>query len=173
MPTARNASETARSAPTDRSTNRARRRGSGGVFAVRDGVWRVDVEVSRDAVTGRRRRVSRTIHGTREDAEIALARLKVADHEKRLPAGTNARSVGAVFQLYLQAVDAGLIELAPSTVSTVRSAIRVMAAVELPDGRQFGSIRLAGSRGRTSSSSTAPCDRPERARRTCDGAPPC
>jgi integrase len=128
----------------DRSSKRARRRGSGGVFAVRDGVWRVDVEIGRDPVTGRRRRVSRTIHGTREDAEVALARLKVADHEKRLPTGgTNARSVAAVFQLYLQAIDAGLIELAPSTIATVRSATRIMAATELADGREFGAIRLS------------------------------
>lgn len=128
----------------ERSTKRARRRGSGGVFAVRDGVWRVDVEIARDPVSGHRRRVSRTIHGTREEAELALARLKVADHEKRLPTGgTNARSVAAVFQLYRQAIDAGLIELAPSTVATVRSATKVMAAVHLPDGREFGSIRLS------------------------------
>jgi integrase len=137
------AAKRARSAPTDGSSPRLRRRGSGGVFAVRDGVWRVDVEIGRDPVTGRRRRVSRTIRGTREDAEVALARLKVADHEKRLPSGTNARSVAAVFQLYRQAIDAGLIELAPSTIATVRSATKIMAAVRLPDGREFGSIRLS------------------------------
>lgn len=144
MAPAATTSRARRSLSVERSTKRARRRGSGGVFAVRDGVWRVDVEVGRDPVTGRRRRVSRTIHGTREDAEIALARLKVADHEKRLPTGgTNARSVGAVFQLYLQAVDAGLIELAPSTIATVRSATRVMSATGLADGREFGKIRLS------------------------------
>ena len=126
------------------STTRPRRRGSGGVVAVRDGVWRVDVEIGRDPVTGRRRRVSRRVRGTREDAEVALARLKVADHEKRLPTGgTNARSVAAAFQLYNQAIEAGLIELAPSTRATVRSAARIMSAVELPDGREFGSIRLS------------------------------
>jgi integrase len=111
---------------------------------VRDGVWRVDVEVGRDPVTGRRRRVARVIHGAREDAEIALARLKVADHEKRLPSGgTNARSVRAVFQLYLQAVDSGLIELAPATVVTSRSAAKRMCSTDLADGRTFGDIRLS------------------------------
>jgi integrase len=111
---------------------------------VRDGVWRVDVEIGRDAVTGRRRRVARVIHGTREDAEIALARLKVADHEKRLPrGGSNARSVRAAFQLYLQAVDSGLIELAPATVVTSRSASKRMCSTELADGRTFGDIRLS------------------------------
>ncbi|MHB8294592.1 MAG: hypothetical protein ACYDH5_08195 [Acidimicrobiales bacterium] len=79
-----------------RGSTRRRKRGSGGLFPLREGVWRVDVEASRYPVTGRRRRVSRTVTGTRRDAEVTLARLKVADHEKRLPAGgTNARSVGA------------------------------------------------------------------------------
>ncbi len=126
------------------SDRRLRRRGSGGVFAVRDGVWRVDVEVARDPVTGRRRRVSRYVHGTREDAEVALARLRVADHEKRLPrGGTNARSVAAAFQLYLQAVDSGLVELAPTTAVTTRCAARRMRSTVLADGRTFGDIRLS------------------------------
>ena len=42
---------------------------------MRHGVWRVAAEIDRDPVTGRRRRVARVIHGTREDAEVALARL--------------------------------------------------------------------------------------------------
>jgi hypothetical protein len=70
----------------------------------------VDVEVHRDPVTGQRRRVSRRIEGTREEAELALARLRVADHERRLPTGgTRARSVKAAFQIYEQAVESGLI----------------------------------------------------------------
>lgn len=149
---ARNSSEPSKGSAADdgrqpssgpRRATRLRKRGSGGILAVRDGVWRVDVEVARDPVTGRRRRVSRTVYGTREDAEVALSRLKVADHEKRLPAGTNARSVAAAFKLYRQAVDAGLIELAPSTILTVRSASKVLSAAELPDGRRFGDIRLS------------------------------
>jgi len=102
------------------------------------------VEVSRDPVTGRRRRVSRTVAGTRRDAEVTLARLRIADHEKRLPAGgTNARSVGAAFQLYQQAVDLGLIELAPRTRVTVRSAANTMSSTRLADGRAFGDLRLS------------------------------
>jgi integrase len=104
----------------------------------------VDVEVHRDPVTGRRRRASRYVHGTREDAEIALARLKVADHERRLPrGGTSARSVRAAFQLYLQSVESGLIELAPRTVVTTRSAANTLSMTELPDGRLFGDVRLS------------------------------
>ncbi len=129
---------------TANSKSRSRQRGSGGIFEVRDDVWRVDVEVHRDAVTGRRRRVSRYVHGTRDDAEIALARLKLADHERRLPTGgTSARSVRACFQLYLQSVESGLIELAPRTVVTTRSAANAMSTTELPDGRLFGDVRLS------------------------------
>jgi integrase len=111
---------------------------------VRDGVWRVDVEVARDLVTGRRRRVARVIHGTREDAEVALARLRVANHEKRLPTGgTSARSVAAVLQLYQQSVASGQIELAPSTANTVRWTTKMLTNLELADGRRFGDVRLS------------------------------
>jgi len=121
-----------------------RKRGSGGIFVVREGVWRVDVEIARDSVTGRRRRASRYVRGTREDAEIALARLKVADHEKRLPTGgTSARSVAAALDLYQRTAETGSLELAPKTVVTSRSAIRVMESMVLPDGRTFGDIRLS------------------------------
>lgn len=58
-------------APTMR---RKRTKGSGGIFAVRDGVWRVDVEVA-PTPSGERRRVSRTVDGTRSDAEMVLAEL--------------------------------------------------------------------------------------------------
>lgn len=129
---------------TNSAARGRRKRGSGGITAVREGVWRVDVEVHRDPVTGQRRRVSRRIDGTREEAELALARLRVADHERRLPTGgTRARSVKAAFQLYEQAVESGLIELAPSTVSTLRSAAKVMSSTVLPDGRTFGDVRLS------------------------------
>jgi len=99
---------------------RRRNRGSGGIIPIGDGIWRVDVEAHRDPVTAARRRVSRTVRGTREEAEIALARLKVADHERRLPtSGTRARSVEAAFDLYLGAVEAGVVELAPKDIRHV------------------------------------------------------
>ncbi|MCC6225872.1 MAG: hypothetical protein IT195_05660 [Microthrixaceae bacterium] len=100
--------------------------------------------IGRDSVTGKRRRASRTVEGTARDAEVALARLKVADHERRLPSGgTRAHSVGAALDQYLEAIAHGLIELAPSTVLTSRSAIRTMKAIEMPDGRVFGNVRLS------------------------------
>jgi integrase len=124
--------------------DRRRRRGSGGIVEVADATWRVDIELPRDAVTGRRRRVSRTIRGTREEAELALSRLRVAGHERRLPSGgTNARSVGAAMDLYLHTAESGSLELSPKTITTTRSAIRVMKEAELSDGRRFGAIRLS------------------------------
>ena len=60
-----------------------------------------------------------------------------------LRGGTRAHSVGAALDQYLESIDQGLIELAPSTILTSRSAIRTMKAIEMPDGRQFGNVRLS------------------------------
>ena len=121
-----------------------RAKGSGGITELRPGVWRVDVEVGRDSVTGRRRRVSRTIHGDRDDAEAALSKLKVADHERRLRRpGTRARTVRAALEAYLDDIETGVIEMAPKTVVTTRSSIKTMCDTRLADGRHFGNILLS------------------------------
>jgi site-specific recombinase XerC len=84
------------------------------------------------------------VKGNQEEAELVLARLKVAGHQKRLPSGgTNARSVGAALDLYREAATSGSLELSPNTISATRSAVRVMMDLELVDGRQFGAIRLS------------------------------
>ena len=125
-------------------SDRRRQRGSGGVKSVRDGVFLVDIEISRDPITGQRRRISRQIQGTREDAEVALAKLKVADSDGRMPRpGTKARTVRAALDAYVADAEAGIIELAPKTVVTSRSARNTMCATQLSDGRNFGSIRLS------------------------------
>lgn len=127
-----------------KSSQHRRQRGSGGVFQLGDGVWKVDIELPRDAVTGRRRRPSRTIRGTREEAELALSRLKTAGDQKRLPTGgTNARSVAAAMDQYLEAARSGSLELAPKTITTSCSAAKVMSNTTLADGRRFGAIRLS------------------------------
>ena len=127
-----------------KSPQHRRQRGSGGVFQLADGVWKVDIELPRDTVTGRRRRPSRTIRGTREEAELALSRLKTAGDQKRLPSGgTNARSVAAAMDQYLAAARSGSLELAPKTVTTSCSAAKVMSNTTLADGRRFGAIRLS------------------------------
>lgn len=123
---------------------RLRPRGSGGVLPVRDGVWRVDVEAPRDPETGRRRRTSRFVDGTREEAELALAQLRVAAHQRRLPTGkARPRSARAVLEAYVREAESGRIELAPSTVVTTRSASKTMAETRLSDGTMFGDLRLS------------------------------
>jgi len=120
-----------------------RAKGSGGIFRIRPGVWRVDIELPRDKVTGRRRRTSRYVEGSRAEAELVLARLRVADHERRLPTGgTSVRSVRAAFDAYLTAAETGGIELAPSTLLTTRSAANTMCRAPLLNGRQFGQVSL-------------------------------
>lgn len=107
------------------------------------GVWRIDVEISRDALTGKRRRVARTVHGSRADAELVAAKLKIAGHSKVLVVGkTSATSVGELMEKFLAAMESGEIELAPTTVVTSRSAIKTMDRAWLPDGQRFGAIRL-------------------------------
>lgn len=121
-----------------------RSHGAGGIVAIADGVWRVDVEIAADPVTGARRRVSRRVRGSRVDAEVALARLRVADHDGRLPRpGTRARSVGAALEEYLHDARIGVVELAPKTVVTTRSAVTTMSKTVLADGRRFGDVSLA------------------------------
>lgn len=123
---------------------RLRPRGTGGVIAVREGVWRIDVEAPRDPETGRRRRSSRFVYGTREEAELALAQLRVAAHQRRLPTGkSRPRSVRKVLEAYVAEAEAGRIELSPSTVVTSRSASNTMARTRLSDGTLFGDLRLS------------------------------
>jgi len=45
--------------------------------------------------------------------------------------------------LHLDAAESGTLELTPKTITTSRSAIRVMSEAELSDGRRFGTIRLS------------------------------
>lgn len=127
-----------------RRTGSLRSRGSGGIRLVRPGVYRVDLEIHRDPITGHRRRVSRTVYGTREDAEVALASLRVADHQDRLPqTATNARTVRELLKLYVQEAADGKVKLAPKTIVTSRSAVNTMSKTVLPDGRVFGDLRLS------------------------------
>ena len=122
---------------------RRRPYGAGGVREVRAGVWLVDVELPRDPETRKRRRVSRTIVGTREDVDLELAQLKVTASQRRAPSGPlRARSVQAALEGYVKDARAGRIELAPKTIVTTTS-VRTMSKQMLSDGRRFGDIRLA------------------------------
>lgn len=135
-------SEPRRPGRRTRATGR-RRRGSGGITPVAEGVWRVDVEVGRDPSTGARRRVSRRVRGTKEDAELALAQLRVADAQGRVrPHTARPNTVQAALDTYLADVDRGDIVLAKRTIVTSRSARNTMTDVVLSDGRRFGDVSL-------------------------------
>jgi integrase len=69
------------------------RSASGSITRIDDARYRVSVELS--PVDGKRRRVSRTVRGTRQDAEIELARLKL---ENCKPTNHTRMTVGEFWQ---------------------------------------------------------------------------
>lgn len=56
---------------------------SGHVRSRGPNTWQVFVSVGTDPVTGRRRRVTRTVHGSRDAAEYLLWQLQVLDADER------------------------------------------------------------------------------------------
>ena len=72
-----------------------RKRGSGGIFDLGGGRWRVDIELPREPGAPRRRK-SRTLRGSYADAESELARLSEIDrpptvaHSVRIAASVDA-----------------------------------------------------------------------------------
>jgi hypothetical protein len=54
----------------------------------------VDIGVDRDPIAKKRRRISRTVEGTRDDAELATARLRLAKHVSRLQTRQDISAVG-------------------------------------------------------------------------------
>ena len=89
-------------------------------------------------MTGKRRRYSRTVHGSPKDAESALARLRVEVEAGTKPMATNARSVRAACELYLR--DA---RTERTTLRTDRSGINRLCATALPGGRIVGDLPLS------------------------------
>lgn len=61
------------------------RSAKGSVSRVSEGRWRVSVELPRDPATGRRRRMSKTVRGSRADAEAEKARLLLAPADSQAP----------------------------------------------------------------------------------------
>ena len=116
----------------------ARAKRSGGITKLGPDRWLIGVEGNRDSVTGTRRRHTQVARGTRAEAEVALARLKLRANDAVLEPGTTARSVRAACQLYLREVRTGL-----QTQRTDRSACKRLCAVVMPGGQEFGDVRLA------------------------------
>ena len=130
-------------APSARKTERSRRtHGSGGLFQVGPELFRISTEAPRNPETGRRRRVHRFVEGTRDEAELALAKLKVTTAGQRQVVPRAAqRSFRSIFDLYLGEAKNGRIELGKKTLVTSRSAANTMCKQRLPEGELFGELR--------------------------------
>jgi integrase len=115
-----------------------RSRGSGTVAKRGHDRWFVQFDGPPDTVTGDRRRHSRTVHGTRADAEAALARLRVDVGGGTIPVGTNARDVRAACELYMRDV-----RTEKNTQRTDRSAINRLCATILPGGTVVADLPLS------------------------------
>lgn len=74
------------------------RRPVGSIRELRDGVFRVELQHGRDAVTGLPRRMSENVHGTDADAERALARMLLSIGE--LPAVRNLSVAAFIEDFY-------------------------------------------------------------------------
>lgn len=98
----------------------------GGLRERRTGVWEVRLEAGRDPVTGRRRQTSRTIHGTKRDAQRALNAL-VAQADKGHHAGTST-SFRELADRWLAQAER---DLSPTTVRRYRNLLtkRVLPAI--------------------------------------------
>lgn len=111
---------------------------SGAVTLLGPDRWLVGIEGDPDPVSGKRQRRTRVVRGSREDAEIALAHLKLTDAEGVVPGGTGARTVRAACDLYLREARTEL-----QTQRTDRSAFNRICATVLPGGVLFGDKPLA------------------------------
>ena len=100
--------------------------------------WLVGIEGKADPVTGQRRRNTQVVRGSREQAEVALARLKLAGADGVLRSGTRARTVRSACDLYLAEARTEL-----QTQRTDRSACNRICATVLPGGALFGEAPLS------------------------------
>ena len=121
-----------------RKSGAARARQSGSVTELGPGRWLIGIETGRDPVTGARRRQTQVVRGSREDAEVALARLKLIDNDAVLQTATNARTVRAACDIYLREVRTEL-----QTRRTDRSACKRISTTPLPGGKELGDVALS------------------------------
>ena len=116
----------------------ARARQSGSVSPLGRGRWLIGIETGRDPVTGARRRQTQVVRGSRDDAEVALARLKLIDNDAVLQTATSARTVRAACDVYLREVRTEL-----QTQRTDRSACKRISTTVLPGGKELGDVALS------------------------------
>lgn len=107
----------------------------GGLRERKPGVWEVRAEAGRDPVTGRRRQVSRSVRGTKRDAEKVLNKL-LADSDLGHHTGTDAK----FDELAREWLAMAETDLSPSTLRRYRFILnnRVLPAL---GGRPVRSIR--------------------------------
>ena len=120
-----------------RKRQQSRRRGSGGITQVDHDRWLIGIEGARDPVTGARQRHTRTIRGTRKDAEAVLARLRLEFGADEVQRATGARDVRAACDLYLSEA-----RTEKSTVRTDRSACTRICSTKLVGGGLLGDLPL-------------------------------
>ena len=121
---------------TGAKTRRARQ--SGAITRLGVDRWLVGVEGPADPVTGQRRRHTRTVRGSREQAEVALAALKLALEGGSVPIATRAKTVRLACDLYLLEA-----RTESQTRRTDSSACRRICATVLPGGTLFGTVPLS------------------------------
>ena len=91
---------------------------SGFLWQTSPGVWHVRIEAPRDPVTGRRRRLNRTVHGSRKDAQRVLNELAV-EVDRGKYQGT-ATTFGQLVHQWLELAQA---DLSPTTTQGYRNKI--------------------------------------------------
>lgn len=128
-----------RGQPQSGRTHTARRRqgGSGGISELAHDHWLVGVEAPPDPVSGARRRYTKVVRGTREQAEAMLARLRLDVGQGKVPIATNARDIRAACKVYLEEI-----RTEKSTVRTDRSACNRLCETRLAGGELFGDVVL-------------------------------
>jgi integrase len=107
----------------------------GGLRPKAPGVWEIRVEAGRDPVTGRRRQVSRSVHGTKRQAEAALNTL-VADAD----IGKGGRTKLNFEQLSVQWLALVQNDLSPTTVHRYKNLLKNRILPALGD-RPIDAIR--------------------------------
>jgi integrase len=100
--------------------------------------WLIGVEGERDPVTDQRRRHTQVVRGSREDAEVALARLTLVKDDDGLQAATSVHSVQSACGLYLREARTEL-----QTQRTDRSACNRICSTVLPGGQLLGEVPLS------------------------------
>ena len=124
--------------PAQRAGRPSRRRSkrSGAITQLGVDRWLIGVEGPPDPVTGQRRRFTRTVRGSREQAEVELASLKLAVDGGDVPTATRAKTVRMACDLYLTEA-----RTESQTKRTDQSACRRICATVLPGGRPLGAVQ--------------------------------